>query len=163
MPIVPYGQYSYFFNGEVIAAQRDLFEITAPSDAIVTIDSLFWRQYNASPPDEILKINLRRYSGAFNSGSGGTTLTAQKMCQGMAAAGSTCEDNNTTQATVGSGVVEHEIPLTVNHRDRERTWLFHDEPIILSPGQTFIWSLNTSPAAVSLNLNASVRITEYGG
>lgn len=164
MSIVPYGSYSCSFNGEGIGAVRDLFEIIAPSDALVRIASVSWQQYNANPTDEMLKMNLTRYSGAYTSGSGGSTITPQRTTTGMATAGSVCEANNTTQAVIGAGVIEYQVPLTLNHRERQRTWpsTLSAEPIILSPGQAFVWAFNTVPS-VSLTVNATVTIEEYGG
>lgn len=164
MTIIAYGEYSCIFNGEGITAVRDLFEIIAPSDAVVKISSVIWQQYNATPTDEMLKMAFRIYSGSYTSGSGGTTPTPQKITTGMAAAGSTCEANNTSQAAVGTGVIEHEVPLTINHRERLRSFaaILAAEPMILSPGQAFVWALNTAPA-VSMTVNATVIIEEYGG
>lgn len=164
MTIIAYGNYSCFFNGEGITAVRDLFEILAPSDAVVKIASVNWQQYNATPTDEMLKMQFRKYSGSYTSGSGGSSVTPQRITSGMAVAGSTCEVNNTTQAAVGTGAIDHEVPLTINHRERQRSWLaiLTSEPIILSPGQAFVWALNTAPA-VSMTVNATVTIEEYGG
>lgn len=164
MTIPAYGSYTCFFNGEVISAVEDLFEIIAPSDAVVKIASVFWQQYNATPTDEMLKMTFRKYSGSYTSGSGGAAPTPQKITSGMAAAGSTCEVNNTTQAVVGAGVIDHEVPITINHRERQRNWIatLASEPIILSPGQAFVWALNTAPS-VAMNVNATVVIEEYGG
>lgn len=164
MTIIAYGNYSCFFNGEGITAARDLFEIIAPSDALVKITSVIWQQYNATPTDEMLKMAFRIYSGSYTTGTGGATPTPQKIITGMAAAGSTCKTNNTTQAVVGSGAIEHEVPLTINHRERLRSFaaILSAEPMILSPSQAFVWALNTAPA-VSMTVNATVIIEEYGG
>jgi len=161
MPITPYGKYHLAFNGEVVTDVQDFFEIKAAPNAVVTIEELFWNQYGTGTTDEFLKMTYRVYSGTPSSGSGGSSITPQKLARGDAAAGSTAERNNTTQ--ISGGVVEYEKPFVINSLRRERKELILiQEPIILSPGEFFVWALATNPTD-GLSLDCHIVFNEYGG
>lgn len=83
-------------EAEAVTAAQDLWEINAPSDAIVVIHKihLFQNTDFADAEDEILLVEMSTSSG---SGSGGSTPTPIKNENSDAAFGGTVEINNTTQ------------------------------------------------------------------
>jgi hypothetical protein len=89
-----------------ISAAQDLFEIAPADDKPVELVSVLvtWRDSEAN---EQLTVTIQRRSGAFTSGSGGTTPTANPRVIGDRAAGFTVEANNTTRATGGTVEVLH--------------------------------------------------------
>ncbi len=54
---------------------------------------------------EGLSVLIKRATGSYTSGSGGSTVTPAKHLTNDAAAGPTAEVNNTSQASAGSGAL----------------------------------------------------------
>jgi hypothetical protein len=158
---LPYGVYLVGFKAVAITAVQDLFEITAPSDAVTVIDELFWQQYAPGATNEFLTMALQRYGGAPTSGSGGTAPTPQQLFGGGGSAGSTAEVNNTTQITGGSLKWEKAFGLNAQRLE----WKDVPQPPdvqVLSPTVVFVWSMDTTPTT-GLTVNAHVKISEFGG
>lgn len=96
--------YTVSFDAVTISAVMDLFELTAADDKPITIRKMVITP-DSSETNQQLKIKLRRFSGAFTSGSGGSTPTAIPVNSHDAAAGFSSETVNTTQATGGTSVL----------------------------------------------------------
>lgn len=159
--IEPYGEYVVGFKSISVSASSDLFEIVAPSDAVVAIHEVILIQTAAGATNEELLYTLQRITGSPTSGSGGASVTPQNAKSGGGvAAGSTVERNNTTILT--GGTVAFEIPFTSNAKDSNRRILVGERPIVLSPGNTFVWRLESTPTT-SLTVSAFVKFAEYGG
>jgi hypothetical protein len=152
--------YSLQFTGVAVAAQQDLFELTAPSDAVVLIHNVVLSQSTevGDAQEEGLSILMKR--GATTTGSGGTTPTAQPLEFGSPAAGSTCKVNNTTKATGG----------TIGTLHSENWYIrgpFPGMPTpetrhVLSPGQRYTVELATTPAD-SITMSGTLYFEEIGG
>lgn len=102
------GIYTAVFNNVAVTAIQDLFEINAPSDAVVLIHDIHLSQNTdvGDAAEEVLRIELT--SGHTTSGSGGSAPTAIPRNIGQAAFGGTVGVNNTTQA-VGGTIVTHYV------------------------------------------------------
>ena len=159
--VEPYGEYMVCFSGEDVTAVEDLFEITAPSDAVVVIHKIEWAQSGASQTDEILAHSFKRYTSDSTSGSGGSSVTPQStMSSGGVAAGSTAERNNSTQIT--GGTLKQEILVALNAMRSGSRDLLGRNQIVLSPSERFVWSLNDAPTS-TLTTHCSVYFSEIGG
>jgi hypothetical protein len=146
--------YSATFEEVSVSVAQDLFEINAPSDAIVVVHSLVLSQSSDTDTEQ---LNILVHRGS-TSGSGGSTPTASPLAVGDAAFGGTVEANNTTQSTEG----------TILHSDcfnvlNGYVWIPTPEcrPVI-SPSGRLIIELQTAPGD-ALTMSGTVYFEEIGG
>lgn len=94
--------YSCSFEAVAVTAVQDIFELVAPTNATVRIHSLelFQTTDLSDAQEEVLRLRIRQ--GQTVSGSAGSAGTAVPLDVDDAAAGSTVETNNTTQANTGT-------------------------------------------------------------
>lgn len=150
-------------NAVSVSAIQDLWEILAPSDAVLVIHSFSVNQTSdvADAAEEILRLIGTRGVGSVTSGSGGTTPTAHPIQDGQAATGATVEANNTTQMVVGSGTLENLFSLGWNIRvPFEKIWTPEERPII-SPGNRIAIELQAPADAITLD--STITFEEIGG
>lgn len=146
--------YSCTFSGVSVSAAQDLFEINAPSDAVVVIMEVHISQ-DASETSEQLPFQIHM---ASTSGSGGSTVTARPLQKGYAAYGGTIEANNTTRGTAGN-VLRRRSENVLNGVH----WLLTPEEFVyISPSDRAMIGLETAPAA-ALTMSGECIIVEVGG
>jgi hypothetical protein len=152
--------YSAQFNGVTVTAQQDLFELVAPSDAVVVIHQILLSQTTevGDTQEEGLSILVKR--GATTSGSGGTTPALVPLENGFTAAGSVVEANNTTKATAGTIVTLHADSWNV--RSQLLILPTPELRLVLSPSQRLTVELATTPAD-SITMNGTLYFEEIGG
>lgn len=92
-----------FKRSSIGTAVQDFIELAVPSTAFIIILSA-WVTPTADEINEQLSIDLLQFSGAYTSGSGGSTITPRAHNGKFAASSVTAERNNTTQATGGTAV-----------------------------------------------------------
>ena len=151
--------YTATFSAVAVSAAQDLFEIVAPSDAIVKIHDIFIGQTSdvGDTAEEILLIKWN--SGASSSGSGGGSYTPVPIELGDAAFGGTCEINNTTQAADGTIVTHHawawnvRAPLQIIFTPETRP--------VLSPSRRGV--LTIPAPADALTMMGTITFEEIGG
>jgi hypothetical protein len=99
--------YSIQFNAVSVSAAQDLFEVLAASGKPFYLHEVVVGQSSdyGDAAAEGLTIAIKRATGSYTSGSGGSTPTPAKHLTNDAAAGVTAEANNTTQAAAGSGAL----------------------------------------------------------
>lgn len=99
--------YSIPFSAVSISAAQDLFEILAASAKPFYLHEVVFAQSSdyGDAQAEGLSILIKKATGSYTSGSGGTTPTAVKHATNDASAGPTPEVNNTSQASAGSGAL----------------------------------------------------------
>ncbi len=152
--------YTAVFESVTVTAVQDLFELIAPSDAVLEIYR--WRiSQEESEASEQLGFSTKMASGSYTTGSGGTTPTARPLELGMPAFGGTAKANNTTRAVVGTGalvILERYGENVLN--GIEVIYLPEERPVI-SPTDAFIIGLETAPA--SLEMSGLVVFRELGG
>ena len=141
-----------------VSLVQDLFEITAPSDAVVVLHSCYIGQdtEEADAAAEMLPVNITRY---VDSGSNGSTLTPAPHDTGYAAAGSTVEANNTTQ---GSGTTTIVLSDAFNV---QVGWQYRPSPeerIVISPSKRLAIELPVAPAD-AMTVSAAITFEEIGG
>lgn len=157
--------YKVVFKAVAVTAQQDLFEILAPTDAIVEV--LSWELSQSTEvgdaQEEELVITVNRGVGTVTSGSGGTTPTAKPNEFGDPAYGGTCEANNTTKMVVGTGTLDADLEVYGwNVRvPYPKTYTPEERPII-SPGNRLTLELETTPAD-SITMNGVMVLREIGG
>lgn len=152
--------YTAQFAGVAVSAQQDLFELVAPSDAAVIVHQLVLSQSSdtGDAEEEGLLVQLKR--GATTSGSGGSSVTPVPLQAGFAAAGSTCEANNTTKASSGTIVTLHSEAWNVR---APLVWLPPPElRIVLSPSARFTVELGTTPND-AITMSGTLYLEEIGG
>lgn len=152
--------YTAQFNGVAVSAQQDLFELTAPSDAVVVVHQVVLTQSSdvGDAQEEGLSILMKR--GATTSGSGGSAVTPAALQHGFPAAGTAVERSNTTKASSGTIVTLHAEAWNIR---APLVWLPPPElRIVLSPSQRFTVELATTPND-SITMNATLYFEELGG
>ena len=151
--------YTAQFSAVAVSAAQDLFEIVAPSDAIVKIHNIRLGQTSdvGDAAEEILLIKLN--SGATTSGSGGGSYTPVPIELGDAAFGGTCEINNTTQAADGTIVTHHAWPWNV--RGPFEIIFEPETRPVLSPSRRGV--LTIPAPADALTMMGTITFEEIGG
>lgn len=92
------------FQAVAVSVVQDFFEVLAATGKPVVIHQILLTAAN-SETNEQWTIALKRATGSYTSGSGGSTITPVASSSTMGAAATTCERNNTTQAAAGSGTL----------------------------------------------------------
>lgn len=96
--------YTVAFDGVAVAAAQDLFELTPADDKPIKIHQIVITN-GASETSDQLHFTIKRFTGAYTSGSGGSAPTPQPLSASDPAAGFAAEANNTTRATGGTSVL----------------------------------------------------------
>ena len=149
--------YSASFTDVAVTAAQDLFELTAPSDAVCIIHSCYIFQNTdfGDSAAEGLTISITRYS---TSGSAGGTVTERPHEVGFPAAGAAVEINNTTQG--GTPVIIMSDCFNV-----QAGWQYRPTPeerIVVSPSGIIAIELPSAPTD-SLTMSGTLTWEEIGG
>lgn len=155
--------YAIQFNSVAVTAAQDLFEVVTDDDKVVILHEISVTQESdaGDAESEMIPFSLSRASGTYTSGSGGSTPTEQPLDAGDAAGSMTCEANNTTRASAGTGT------LTKLWERAENVLAgFHYLPTpecrpVISGGAAFIVGLENAPAD-SLTMNGYMIVEEIG-
>jgi hypothetical protein len=152
--------YTAQFTDVAVTAVQDLFELVAPSDAIVVVHDLHISQKSdvGDSAEEILNIQFT--SGHTSSGSGGSAVTPVSQEFGDPAFGGTCEVNNTTQAASGTIVTHYSWDWNIRG-PFDKVWTPETRPI-LSPSRRACVELPVQPAD-SITMSGSITFEEIGG
>lgn len=99
--------YSVPFSSTAVSAAVDLFEVLAAAGKPFVLHEIVIAQSSdfGDASAEGLSILIKRATGSYTSGSGGSTVTPAKHLTNDAAAGPTAEVLNTSQAAAGSGAL----------------------------------------------------------
>lgn len=157
-------RYTAQVTAVAVTAQQDLFEIKAPTDAVVVIHDYELAQSTevGDVQEEQLSIIEKRGIGAVTSGTGGTTPTPQPVEDGDTAFGGTVEANNTGKLAAGSGSIETLSAKTWNVRQPYTKVFTPETRPVISPGNTWCLELGTTPAD-SITMNLNITLEEVGG
>lgn len=152
------------FSAVAITALQDLFEILAPTDAVVKVHEweIFQTTDVGDAAEEDLAIETVRGVGAVTSGSGGSTHTPQPVEDGDPAFGGTVEINNTTRMVAGSGSLDVSELRGWNVRVARGCIYTPETRPVISPGNRWTLSLLANPAD-SLTCSGMVLFEEIGG
>jgi hypothetical protein len=103
----------------------DLFEIAPAAQKPIKLRGLKLGQTTelGDAAKEALRISIIRLPATVTSGSGGSSVTPAPIDSADAAAGATCEANNTTVATTsGSAVTIEEFAWNIRNSPFETWW-----------------------------------------
>lgn len=149
--------YSATFEEVAVTAAQDLFEINAPSDAVVVVHAVHVSQSSDAGDAQSEQLNVLIHRGS-TSGSGGSTPTAAPLSLGDPAFGGTVEANNTSQSTEGTQLHSETFNVMAG---LSIIWTPETRPVI-SPSGRLIIELQTAPAD-SLTMSGTVYFEEVGG
>jgi len=151
--------YTVQFNGQAETTAQDAFELVAPADAVLLIHSLELSQSTevADAAEEMLTVTHK--SGQTSSGSGGASATPVPVNFGDAAAGATCETNNTTQASGGT-IVTHAAWDWNIRGELIKIWTPETRPVISPSRRT---TFDISAPADSVTFSGTLTFEEIGG
>lgn len=95
------------FSATSVSAAVDAFEVLASTAKPFILHEVVLAQSSdyGDAAAEGLSVLIKRATGSYTSGSGGSTVTPAKSYTNDAAAGPTAEVCNTTQAAAGSGAL----------------------------------------------------------
>ncbi len=154
--------YTGEFNGAAVSAVQDIFQIGAPSDAIVVIHEIRITQdtEEGDAAAEMFEILANRFVSPGVNGSGGAALTARPLQSGDAAFGGTYEQDNTTVMSGGTATVVFRESFNV------QVGFFWTPPppaqLILSPDQFFVVSTVETPTD-AIDFVGTITFEEIGG
>ena len=151
--------YTVQFNGVVVTAQQDLFELVGASDSVVKIHEIGLSQSTeiGDAMEEGLSILLK--SGASTSGSGGSTPTPVPVEIGDSAFGGTTEANNTTKASTGTIVTKYAWNWNIR-MPFQQIFTPETRPVV-TPGTRLTLELGTTPAD-SITMSGYMVFEEIG-
>lgn len=145
----------YVASGDIttFSTAGDVFELIAPSDAIVVVHSLSVTQ-STSETDDSAALVLSRVG---TSGSGGTAITARPMEVGMPAFGGSVEEANTTDSTGNTALMNWGLSTL---QGLDVIWPPETRPVI-SPSGALV--LTTEGDLTSVTLEWIITFAEIGG
>lgn len=152
--------YTVEFNNVAVTAAQDLFELTPADDKPLRIHGWMVGQSSdaGDAQDELLRVQLIR--GYTTSGSGGSTATPRPLNRSDAAAGFTCEINNTTVANTGTTHTLHSDVFNV--RAGMPFWFPPESrPEVSQADTTLVLRLPGAPAD-SLTMSGVMYVEELG-
>lgn len=136
------------FDNVAVSAAQDFFEIiTGASQCLRLLSAFIGQSSDAGDASaEMLRVLLKRASGSYTTGSGGSTPTPAPHDFVSPAYGSTVRANSTTAAVVGTGALTTLAAETFNV---QAGWYYTptpDEWIEINPSQAIIINLPGAPA-----------------
>lgn len=144
------------------SAASDLIQIknAAGSNKVLLIRGWKWKATdNTLPTAQNIMTRCRRLPSTVTDGSGGGTPTPRPADGGDSAATFTAFSRNTVKATTsGTAVIVDESADHIYNGYRE----IPDEPIVIAPGQSFVFELTTAVLQGSPKINALVFVEEIG-
>jgi hypothetical protein len=149
--------YSATFDQVGVTAAQDLFQLTAPADAVVRIHAVYISQSSDAGDAASEQLNILVHRGSTD-GSGGSAPTPSPLQVGFPSAGTAIEANNTSQSTEGTNIHTDCFNVMAGW-----TWIPTPEtrPVI-SPSGRLVVELQTAPSD-SLTMSGTVVFEEIGG
>ena len=138
------------FDNVSVSAAQDFFEVISTASQVIRVLSAFIGQSGTADfgdaQAEGLRILIKRASGSYTTGSGGTTATPAPHDFVSPAFGGTVRANSTTAAVVGTGALTTISAETFNV---QAGWYYTPTPeewIELNPSQAIIFNLPVAPS-----------------
>lgn len=145
--------YSVPFSATSVSAAVDAFEVLAASGKPFFLHRVVLAQSSdyGDAAAEGLNVLIKRATGSYTSGSGGSTVTPAKHLTNDAAAGPTAEVNNTTQASAGSGALTTVLAEAFNVQAGWEYLPVPEQRILFLPTEACIVSITVPADAVTLS------------
>lgn len=152
--------YTVSFENVAVTASQDFFELDAAAEKPIEVLGWDISQFSdlGDAAEEILRLKWIR--GHTTSGSGGSSVTPRPVNATDAAAGATCEANNTTIASAGTA-----IDLwagTLNIRQGSAPIWLPDGCEFTTTGTSLLCLRLMAAPADSLSMSGTVWIREQG-
>lgn len=153
--------YTTSFSAVSVSAAVDCFEILAASGKPFILHEVVLAQSSdyGDAAAEGLSVLIKKATGSYTSGSGGSTHTPAKHLTNDAAAGPTVETNNTTQASAGSGALTTLRAEAFNVQAGYQYLPTPETRIMFLPSEALVVSI-TAPAD-PVALSGSVTFEEF--
>ena len=149
--------YTVQVNNVAVTAAQDIFEISPADDKPIELVDVVVTCRDTET-NEQFTCTIQRRSGAFTSGSGGSTPTPAPRAIGDRSVGFSAEANNTTRATGGTQEVLH-----AEGWPSQGGFAFAPIPgkeFAAKQAEALVVGLENAPGA-STNFNATITIREY--
>ena len=154
--------YSIQVNAVTVSAAQDIFEVLANSAKPFVLHEIVITQSSdyGDAQAEGLTVLIKRASGTYTSGSGGSSPSVNPHTFSDAAAGVTAEANNTSQASAGTGAL---TTVRAEAFNIQSGWQYLPTPetrMLFSGSQACVVSITAPSDAVTLS--ATMVIEEMG-
>lgn len=145
--------YSIPFTAVAVSAAQDLFEVLAATGKPFYLHEIVVGQSSdyGDAAAEGLTISIKKATGSYTSGSGGSTPTPVKHATNDAAAGPTPECNNTTQAAAGSGALTTIRSDAFNIQGGFQYMPTPEQRILFLPAEACVVSITAPADAVTMS------------
>lgn len=145
--------YTASFSAVSVSAAVDCFEVLAASGKPFVLHEVVLSQSSdyGDAAAEGLSVLIKKGTGSYTSGSGGSTATARPHSTNDAAAGPTPETNNTTQASAGSGAL---ITMRCEAFNVQAGYQYLPTPeqrMLFLPSEALVVSITAPADAISLS------------
>jgi len=145
--------YSVSFSATSVSAAVDVFEVLASTGKPFILHEIVISQSSdyGDAAAEGLSVLIKRATGSYTSGSGGSTATPAKHLTNDAAAGPTAETNNTSQASAGSGAL---TTIRCEAFNVQAGWQYLPTPeqrILFLPAEAVVVSITAPADAITLS------------
>jgi hypothetical protein len=152
--------YTASFSAVAVSAAVDVFEVLAAAGKPFILHEITLAQSSdyGDSQAEGLSVLIKKATGAYTSGSGGSTATPRPHSTNDAAAGPTPETNNTTQASAGSGALLTMRAEAFNVQAGYQYLPPPEQRLVFLPTEALVVSI-TAPAD-AITLSGSVVIEE---
>jgi hypothetical protein len=136
--------YTCEFNGVAVSAVQDLFMLQTTSGMAAELHEIVLGQVTATSVGN-LKVSLKRFSGSYTPGSGGSAGTVSKTNFNDSAATCTVGLNETSQTAVNTGAVANVRNDVFNVINGWQYLPAPEDRIQIAPSQALVVSLDTAP------------------
>lgn len=145
--------YSVPFANVSVSVAQDLFEVLAASGKPFYLHEIVVGQSSdyGDAEAEGLPILIKKATGSYTSGSGGSTPTAVKHSTNDAAAGPTPECNNTSQAAAGSGALTTIRADAFNAQGGFQYMPTPEQRVLFLPGEAVVVSIGAPADALTMS------------
>jgi len=154
------------FSATAVTAAVDVFEVLAASGKAFALTEVVISQSSdyGDAAAEGLSVLIKRATGTYTTGSGGSTVTPAKSLTQDAAAGPTAKILNTTQASAGTGAL---TTLRAEAFNVQRGYSYRplqnfpgtDQRLTFAPGEACI--VSTTAPADSLTISGTLVFEEF--
>lgn len=145
--------YTASFRNVSVSAAVDAFEVLAATGKPFILHEVTLGQSSdyGDAQAEGLMVDIKRATGSYTSGSGGSTATPAKHLTNDASAGPTAETNNTTQASAGSGALTTIRTEAFNVQAGYQYLPTPEQRILFLPAEALVVSISAPADAISLS------------
>lgn len=145
--------YSVPFSAASVSAAVDVFEVLASTGKPFVLHEVVLAQSSdyGDAQAEGLSVLIKRATGSYTSGSGGSTVTPAKHLTNDAAAGPTAEVNNTTQASAGSGALTTVRAEAFNVQGGYQYLPPPEQRLLFLPAEAVVVSITAPADAITLS------------